>query len=149
MLRASATAIGHSLGLQPGDISARALRAGVAMALLLGKLDYATIQLIRRWRSNQILWYLHFSACPIMQCHASIMTQYADFQQFPAPAFDLVDKHPPARSHLSFSNTHSFLYSCLAPSYRWALVWLPTAAQMVASTNSLGEAVRVRGRLYA
>jgi hypothetical protein len=38
-LRASAAAIGHSLGLQPGDISARALRAGGAMALLLGKVD--------------------------------------------------------------------------------------------------------------
>jgi hypothetical protein len=90
-LRASATAIGDSLGLQPSDISARALRAGGAMALLLGKVDYATIQLIGRWRSDQILRYLHVSARPIMQCHAHIMTQNADFRQFPTPTFDLAD----------------------------------------------------------
>jgi hypothetical protein len=90
-LRASTTVIGHALGLQPSDISARALRAGGAMALLLGKVDYATIQLIGRWRSDQILRYLHVSARPIMQCHASLMTQNGDYRQFPAPTFDLVD----------------------------------------------------------
>jgi hypothetical protein len=51
-LRACATDIGHTLGLQFSNISARALRAGGAMALLLGKVDYATIQLIGRWRSD-------------------------------------------------------------------------------------------------
>jgi hypothetical protein len=90
-LRASTTAIGHALGLQPSDISARALWAGGAMALLLGKVDYATIQLIGRWRSDQILRYLHVSARPIMQCHASLMTQNSDYRQFPAPTFDLID----------------------------------------------------------
>jgi hypothetical protein len=90
-LRASATDIGHTLGLQPSDISAWALGAGGAMALLLGKVDYATIQLIGRWRSDQILRYLHVSARPIMQCHASIMTQNGAFRQFPTPTIDLVD----------------------------------------------------------
>jgi hypothetical protein len=61
------------------------------MALLLGKVDYATIQLIGRWWSDQILRYLHVSARPIMQCHASIMTQNADFRQFPALTYDLMD----------------------------------------------------------
>jgi hypothetical protein len=90
-LRASTTVLGASLGLQPGDISARALRAGGAMALLLGKVDYTTIQLIGRWRSDQILRYLHVSARPIMQCHASIMADNSDYSQFPAPAIDLLD----------------------------------------------------------
>jgi hypothetical protein len=90
-LRASTTVIGASLGLQPSDISARALRAGGAMALLLGKVDYTTIQLIGRWRSNQILRYLHISARPIMQCHASIMADNSDYSQFPAPAINLLD----------------------------------------------------------
>jgi hypothetical protein len=90
-LRASCTAIGDTVGLKPGDISARALRAGGAMALLLGKVDYATIQLIGRWRSDQILRYLHVSARPIMQCHARIMTQNSAFRQFPTPTIDLVD----------------------------------------------------------
>jgi hypothetical protein len=90
-LCASTTTIGHALGLQPGDISARALWASGAMALLLGKVDYATIQLISHWRSNQTLRYLHASARLIMQCHASIMTQNSAIQQFPTPTIDLVD----------------------------------------------------------
>mgnify|MGYP000285070400 CR=1 FL=1 len=90
-IRASTAAIGDALGLKPSDISARALRAGGAMALLLGKVDYATIQLIGRWRSDQILRYLHVSARPIMQCHARIMTENSAFRQFPTPAMDLVD----------------------------------------------------------
>jgi hypothetical protein len=53
--------------------------------------DYATIQLIGQWRSDQILRYLHVSARPIMQCHASIMTQNGAFWQFPTPTIDLVD----------------------------------------------------------
>jgi hypothetical protein len=83
--------LGTPFGFQPSDISARALRAGGAMTLLLGKVDYATIQFIGRWRSNQILCYLHVSARPIMQCHASIMTQNSAFRQFPTPTIDLVD----------------------------------------------------------
>jgi hypothetical protein len=90
-LRASAAVIGAGLGLQPGDISARALRAGGAMALLLGKVDYTTIQLIGRWRSAEILRYLHVSARPIMQCHAGIMAQHSDYTQFPVPTIDLLD----------------------------------------------------------
>jgi hypothetical protein len=90
-LRASATAIGDPLGLKPGDISARALRAGGAMALLLGKVDYATIQLIGRWRSDQLLRYLHVSARPIMQSHARLMVDNSAYRQFPTPTIDLLD----------------------------------------------------------
>ncbi len=61
------------------------------MALLLGKVDYATIQLIGRWRSDQILRCLHVSARPIMHCHARIMTEDSAFRQFPTPTIDLVD----------------------------------------------------------
>jgi hypothetical protein len=90
-LRASCSDIGHTLGLQPSDITARALRAGGAMALLLGKVDYTTIQLIGRWRSDQILRYLHVSARPVMESHAPIMTENAAFRQHPTPTFDMVD----------------------------------------------------------
>jgi hypothetical protein len=85
------TAIGDSLGLKPGDISARALRAGGVMALLLGKVDYATIQLIGRWRSDQILRYLQVSARPIMQGHAHIIANNSAYRQFPTPTIDLLD----------------------------------------------------------
>jgi hypothetical protein len=43
VLRASTVAMGDSLGLQPSDISAPALPASGAMALLLGKVHYAAI----------------------------------------------------------------------------------------------------------
>ena len=84
-LRSSCTAIGDTVGLKPGDISARALRAGGAMALLLGKVDYATIQLIGCWWSDQI------SARPIMQGHMSLMMQNSAYPHFPMPTIGLVD----------------------------------------------------------
>jgi hypothetical protein len=50
------------LGLQSGDISARALRASGAMALLCAQVDPLLVQLIGRWKSNAMLRYLHLQA---------------------------------------------------------------------------------------
>jgi hypothetical protein len=61
------------------------------MALLLGKVDYTTIQLIGRWRSDQILRYLHVSAHPIMQGYARLMTEHGAYRQFPTATMDLID----------------------------------------------------------
>ncbi len=55
------------------------------------KVDYTTIQLIGRWRSDQILRYLHVSARRIMQCHAGIMVANSNYSKFPAPTIDLLD----------------------------------------------------------
>ena len=85
-LRASAAAMGDSIGLLPRDISARSLRAGGAMALLLGKVDTDTIKLVGRWRSDAMLVYLHVSARPIMQAHARTMVQHGAYALIPGPA---------------------------------------------------------------
>jgi hypothetical protein len=61
------------------------------MALLLEKVDYATIQLIGWWLSDQILCYLHISVQPIMQGHASLMTQNSAYRQFPTPTINLIN----------------------------------------------------------
>ena len=61
-LRASCAKIGTQLGIEPKDISARALRAGGAMALLRADIDPLKIRLIGRWKSWAMLHYLHRSA---------------------------------------------------------------------------------------
>ena len=61
-LRASCTAIGASLGLKYSDISARALRAGGAMALLRANVDSTTLRMVGRWKSWAMLEYLHRTA---------------------------------------------------------------------------------------
>jgi len=61
-LRASCVSIGDSIGIQPSDISARALRAGGAMALLRAGVADSSIRLLGRWKSWAMLEYLHKSA---------------------------------------------------------------------------------------
>jgi len=61
-LRHSCKFIGKKLGISAKDISARALRAGGAMALLRSKIDPTLIRLMGRWKSWAMLQYLHRSA---------------------------------------------------------------------------------------
>jgi hypothetical protein len=61
------------------------------MALFLGKVDYATIELIGRWRSDQILRYLHVSARSIMPGFARLMTEHGAYRQFLTATLDLID----------------------------------------------------------
>jgi len=62
MLRSSCKTIGAALGITCKEISARALRAGGAMALLRAKVDDSTIRMMGRWKSWAMLRYLHRSA---------------------------------------------------------------------------------------
>ena len=78
-LRCSAAALPH-LGLQPKDISARALRAGGAMALLCGQVDSDIIKLVGRWRSDEMLRYLHLQAYPLMMHLAPSMVRGGQFR---------------------------------------------------------------------
>ena len=48
------------------------------MDLLLGNTDTNTIRLIRRWRSNKILRYLHVTARPLIQGHSETMLASGD-----------------------------------------------------------------------
>lgn len=82
-LRAGAIDIGPSLGFGPADVSARAMRAGGAMALLLADVDSDKIRLIGRWKSDEMLRYLHTTARPIMQNFAAQMVQHGAYALIP------------------------------------------------------------------
>jgi len=51
--------MGPSYGITPHEISVRSLRASGAMSLLCAKVDTDMIRLMGRWRSDEMLRYLH------------------------------------------------------------------------------------------
>lgn len=68
-----------NLGFLPSDISARCLRAAGAMALLCAHVDTDLIRLLGRWRSDEMLRYLHLQAEPVMRNFAALMLQGGSF----------------------------------------------------------------------
>jgi len=72
-LRDSVAYLGPQLGFLPSDISARCLRAAGPTALLLANVDPDVIRLIGRWRSDEMLRYLHVQAYPLMKHYAQKM----------------------------------------------------------------------------
>ena len=81
-LRDAVTFIGFDLGFTKNEVSARSLRAGGATALLCAKVDPDVIQLLGRWRSDEMVRYLHLSAEPIMKDFAKRMLE-ADYRLAP------------------------------------------------------------------
>ena len=81
-LRDAVTYIGADLGFLPSEVSARSLRAAGATALLVANVDPDVIRLLGRWRSDEMLRYLHLSAEPVMHSFARKMLQ-ADYQLVP------------------------------------------------------------------
>lgn len=77
-LRNSCAAIGPSLGIKPQEISARALRAGGAMALIRARVDPSLVKLMGRWKSDIMLRYLHRSALHTAD-FAAAMLQFGEF----------------------------------------------------------------------
>ena len=71
--------LGPALGFLPTDISARSLRASGAMALLCAQVDSDVIRLLGRWRSDEMLRYLHIQAEPVMRDFASRMLTHGNF----------------------------------------------------------------------
>ncbi len=93
-LRCSATALYSLLGFAPADVSACALRAGGAMALLCAQVDTDIIKLVGRWKSDVMLRYLHLQAYPHMSKFAALMVRGGNFrllshQNIPAAAVPL------------------------------------------------------------
>lgn len=72
-IRDSVTYLGPHLGFLPSDVSARCLRAAGATALLLANVDPDVIRLMGRWRSDEMLRYLHVQAYPLMKHYAQKM----------------------------------------------------------------------------
>jgi len=81
-LRWNAGVLQHVTGISPANISARSLRAGGAMALLVGGCDANIIKLLARWRSDSMMRYLHQRATPIAQKLAASMFQ-SDYSFLP------------------------------------------------------------------
>jgi hypothetical protein len=84
-LRSSVAAIGPALGFAPADISARSLRAAGAMALLCANVDPNTIRMLGRWRSDEMLRYLHLQAQPLMHNFAQRMLEGGHYTLHPNP----------------------------------------------------------------
>ena len=82
-LQAAVTFLGPSLGFLPGDVSARSLRAAGANALLFAEVDTDVIRLIGRWRSDEMLRYLHIQAAPLMQNYSRIMLNAGQYNLLP------------------------------------------------------------------
>jgi len=76
----------ENLGFLPSDVGARALRAAGAMALLCAHVDSDTIRLIGRWRSEEVLRYLHVQAAPLQCDYSHRMLAALDYSLLPNPA---------------------------------------------------------------
>ncbi len=79
-LRTAATTLGPA---EAESISARSLRSAGAMALYCAGMDKTTIQLLGRWKSDELLRYLHAQAFPITARCAQLMLQHGDFAMIP------------------------------------------------------------------
>ena len=84
-IRKSVTVLGPSVGLFPAEVNARSLRAGGAMALLCAQVDSDVIKLIGRWRSDEMLRYLHLQAYPQMHTMAPLMARGGNFRNHAPP----------------------------------------------------------------
>ena len=82
-LRQAVSLLGPSVGLVPKDISARSLRATGTMALLCADIDHDRIKLIGRWRSDEMIRYLHVQATPVMSQFSRAMVTNGDFRLIP------------------------------------------------------------------
>jgi hypothetical protein len=82
-LKQAVTFLGPTLGFLASDVSARSLRAAGANALLCGGVDTDVIRLLGRWRSDEMLRYLHTSAEPLMRNYARQMLAGGAFTLIP------------------------------------------------------------------
>ena len=81
-LRDAVRYIGFDLGFLPSDVSARSLRAAGATALLVANVDTDIIRLLGRWRSDEMLRYLHVSSEAMMASYSAKMLN-ADYSLLP------------------------------------------------------------------
>ncbi len=82
-LRWAVAALSHEVGIAPEEVSIRSLRASGAMALLCAEVDTDKIRLLGRWRSDEMLRYLHVQAFPVLAPMASLMLRHGYFTLLP------------------------------------------------------------------
>ena len=78
LLRKTLTTMPH-LNLRSQDLTARSLRSGGAMALLLGRVSFERIRLQGRWKSDAIFRYLHALALPLVDHLSSTMVHHGEY----------------------------------------------------------------------
>lgn len=83
VLKLASQLLGPQYGFLPKDVSARSLRASGAMALLCAQVDTDRIRLLGRWRSDEMLRYLHVQAEPVMRQFSSRMIEGGHFTLLP------------------------------------------------------------------
>jgi integrase len=76
-IRRAVKIVGPSVGFLESDVSVRCLRAAGANTLLLANVDGDVIRLIGRWRSDEMLRYLHTQAAPLMSNYAKRSTNHS------------------------------------------------------------------------
>ena len=82
-IRLAVTYLGPSLGFLASNVSARCLRAAGANALLCGGVDTDVIRLLGRWRSDEMLRYLHTQAGPVLRDFSRQMLEGGSFTLIP------------------------------------------------------------------
>ena len=82
-IRNAVTELGPTLGFLPHEVSARCLRAADTTALLLAQVDTDIIRLIGRWRSDEMLRYLHVQAYPLMRNYSQQMLSAGTYTLIP------------------------------------------------------------------
>ena len=85
-IRLAVTYLGPSLGFLPSDVTARCLRAAGANALLCAGVDTDIIRLLGRWRSDEMLRYLHTQAGPVLRDFSRKMLSGGNFTLIPNQA---------------------------------------------------------------
>ena len=86
LLRQAVLFLGPALGFLSKDVTARCLRAAGANALLCAGVDTDIIRLLGRWRSDEMLRYLHTQAGPVLRDFAKKMLSGGNFTLIPNQA---------------------------------------------------------------
>jgi hypothetical protein len=81
----------HCTGIEASDISARSLQAGVAMALLHGRIDMNNIHMMGRWNSDDMMLYLHVQAQPVMGDYTACMFNQGTYSLLPDETVPVIE----------------------------------------------------------
>ena len=71
--------LGPTIGYLPKYFSTRSLQAVSAMILLDASIDGSIIRLLIRWRSDDMLWYLHLLSETLVRNFSRLMVQRATY----------------------------------------------------------------------
>ena len=82
-IKQAVTLVGPSLEFLESDVSVCCLQAAGANALLNARVDLEIITLISRWRSDEMLRYLHVQNLTIMKNFVAQMLQHDKYTLIP------------------------------------------------------------------